>query len=289
MMFLVTKYRLDCLLVERELARNREEAQRLIRSGKVLVDEAVADKPGVKFADDSHIRVAERESSYAGRGGLKLENALQRFAIDPSHRVAVDLGASTGGFTECLLRFGAKKVFAVDVGWGQLAYHLQTDPRVAILDRTNCRYLKEEDLGERVDIIAADLSFISVRTVFPAMERILKKEGEAILLIKPQFEIGKGRVGKKGIVRSASDHLEVLESCRAFFIESGWQVKGAVPSPISGKSGNIEFFLHIAPGNAADSISCESIRKAVEEAHERVNPSHARENPSSSEIHPDSI
>ncbi|MEW6237764.1 MAG: TlyA family RNA methyltransferase [Candidatus Omnitrophota bacterium] len=285
----MTKYRLDYLLVQREAARSREEAQRLIRAGKVLVDETVADKPGVKYAEDSLIRVVERESSYAGRGGLKLEGALKRFSIDPSHRVAADLGASTGGFTECLLRLGAKKVFAIDVGRGQLAYHLQIDPRVVVLDRTNCRYLQEEILGERVDIIAADLSFISVRTVFPAMERILKKEGEAVVLIKPQFEIGKGRVGKRGIVRSQTDHLEVLESCRAFFIESGWQVKNAAPSPIAGKSGNIEFFLHLVPGKAADSISYEAIRKAVEEAHERENPSHAREKPFPSEFHPDSL
>jgi len=260
------KFRLDLLLVQRELAENREEAQRLIRAGKVLVAESVVDKPGAKVDSEAPLRVAQRESRYAGRGGLKLEAALRRFQVDIAGSVVADLGASTGGFTDCLLHHGARKVFAVDVGYGQLDYRLQTDPRVVVMDRTNCRYLQAEDFGEPIDWVTADLSFISVKTVFPAIARILKAGGSALLLIKPQFEIGKGKVGKKGIVSRSEDHIQVLTECREFFLRAGWSVKGVAPSPIAGKSGNIEFLMMIADTDEA-SLSLMDIDQAVREAH----------------------
>ncbi len=253
--------------MQQNLARNREEAQRLIRAGKVLVQETVHDKPGVQVASGVAVRIVQKESSYTSRGGLKLEAALRRFGVDVTGLTAADLGASTGGFTDCLLRHGARKVYAVDVGHGQLAYALQTDPRVVVMDRTNCRHLDAAALGEPVDLVVADLSFIGIQTVFPAIVRILKPMGQAILLIKPQFEIGKGKVGKKGIVKNPEDHLEVLLERRRFFLEAGWRVRGAAPSPIAGKSGNIEFLMWISPGAPEDSVSPGHLRTTVLEAH----------------------
>ncbi len=264
------KTRLDQYLVDQRLASNRNEAQRLIRSGKVLIHEEVIDKPGIKVPVDSPIRLLTPESPYVSRGGLKLEAALQSFAIDVCGIVAADLGASTGGFTDCLLQHGARKVYAIDVGYGQLAYSLQIDPRVIVMDRTNTRHLTLEQVGEAVDMVVADLSFISIKTVFPAIVRILKENGSVILLIKPQFEIGKGRVGKKGIVRHATDHIEVLTSCREFFLEAGWNIRGIVPSPITGKSGNIEFLFYGAPQSNGNNIRVEDIQIAVHEAHEKA-------------------
>lgn len=268
------KIRLDQLLTERNLTVNRTDAQRLIRAGKVLVREEVIDKPGTKISPEDPIRLLCPESPFVSRGGLKLEGALSAFHIDVEGRIAADLGASTGGFTDCLLQHNARKVFAVDVGYGQLAYSLQIDPRVVVMDRTNSRFLTREDLGEAVDIVVADLSFISLKTVFPAMTRILKEDGCALLLVKPQFEIGKGRVGKKGIVRRAEDHIGVLEECCQFFRESGWRIVGVVPSPIAGKSGNIEFFLHGKPGPGGEEIMLEQIHAAVRDAHEKVDGRH---------------
>lgn len=261
------KIRLDQLLVDRNLTANRNEAQRLIQAGKVLIKEVVADKPGVKVAADSPIRLLAPESPYVSRGGLKLEGAIQRFQVNVNQCVAADLGASTGGFTDCLLQRGASKVYAVDVGYGQLAYSLQIDPRVVVMDRTNTRYLTVDQLGGTVDLVVADLSFISVKTVFPAIQRILKETGCALLLIKPQFEIGKGRVGKKGIVRKIEDHIEVLAGCVSYIREAGWRAAGIAPSPITGKSGNIEFFLHVVPNVYGEEVTIERIQTAVREAH----------------------
>ncbi|MGC9326711.1 MAG: TlyA family RNA methyltransferase [Candidatus Hinthialibacter sp.] len=264
------KIRLDQLLVDQKLTSNRNEAQRLIRTGVVLVREEVSDKPGVKVAKDAPIRLLKPESPYVSRGGLKLEGAFKRFKIDPSGCIAADLGASTGGFTDCLLKHGASKVYAIDVGYGLLAYRLQNDPRVIVMDRTNTRYLTREDLGEAVDIVTADLSFISIRTVFPAIQRIIKESGFVILLIKPQFEIGKGRVGKKGIVRNPDNHAEVLEDCVSFLSQNGWRTIGIAPSPITGKSGNIEFLLYGAPGGG-ETLTPDAIRAIVQEAHHPAN------------------
>lgn len=261
------KARLDILLVERGLASNRDEAQRLIRAGQTLVEETVRDKPGEKIDIEATIRVQRRETVFASRGGIKLSHALDRFAVRVEGRVCADLGASTGGFTDCLLRRGAAKVFAVDVGHGQLAYSLQTDPRVVVMDRVNCRYLSRERLGEDIDLVVGDLSFISVRKVFSAIAEILAHDGEAVLLIKPQFEIGKGKVGKKGLVRDPDSHIEVLRDCFDFFIREGWIPSGIAPSPITGKTGNLEFFLRVARDGV--SLDIDAIDAVVQEAHRR--------------------
>ncbi|MGI6455193.1 MAG: TlyA family RNA methyltransferase [bacterium] len=276
----MVKSRLDVLLVKRELVSSREEAQRYIRAGKVLVDEMVVDKPGAGVAEESVIRVKLPETMYASRGGTKLEGALERFQIQVDGLTCADLGASNGGFTDCLLQRGARKVFAIDVGHGQLAYHLQTDERVVVMDQTNCRYLKPGDLGEAVDLVVGDLSFISMKAVFPAIRAISRADGRAVLLIKPQFEIGKGRVGKKGIVRDAADHVEVLQDLYQFFQERNCSVIHATYSPIQGKTGNIEFFFDLSLDGAQSAIPPEFLQQVVEEAHfqlKQETSSHARE------------
>lgn len=256
------KERLDLVLIQRELAKNRDEARRLIRAGAVLVNENRIEKPGAQIDEAADIRVTQRETTFASRGGLKLEEAINRFQLSVAGLVAADLGASTGGFTDCLIRHGIKKVFAIDVGYGQLAYHLRTDERVVVMDRTNCRHLTCEDLGEAVDVVVADLSFISMKTVFPAIVRIVKPDGFAIVLIKPQFEIGKGRIGKKGIVRHFQDHLDVLVDMYRFFQANGWSLQHAAPSPIAGKSGNIEFLFHVAPLQVGESVNSDTMNPA---------------------------
>lgn len=262
-----SKTRLDQLLIERALANTRDEAQRLIRAGQVLVEETVCDKPGHKVDGRAAVRVQQRETPYVSRGGLKLAQALAQFAIDVAGWVCADLGASTGGFTDCLLRYGAARVYAIDVGYGQLAYSLQVDERVVVMDRTNCRYVRQETLGEQVDLVVGDLSFISVQKVREAIESITKPGGELVLLIKPQFEIGKGRVGKKGLVSRPEDHAEVLQTSFDFWQEAGWRIHGICASPIQGKSGNLEFLLHASRSGARACMARESIMGIVEQAH----------------------
>ncbi|MBD3265407.1 TlyA family rRNA (cytidine-2'-O)-methyltransferase [bacterium] len=262
------KIRLDVVLSERNLVDSRESAQRYIRAGKVLIDEVVTDKPGIKIAADANIRILLPKTAFVSRGGDKLDGALETFHLNVNGLTAADLGASTGGFTDCLLQRGAKKVYAVDVGRGQLAYPLQTDSRVIVMDNTNCRYLDADALGEAVDLVVADLSFISLKTVFPAIESILKPSGFAVLLVKPQFEIGKGKVGKKGIVREKSDHVAVLMDCYRFFGEKTWSISQLAPSNIQGKTGNMEFLIHVSPQETKQSIVPDDIEAIVNKAHE---------------------
>lgn len=264
----MAKIRLDSLLVERGLAPSRETAQRWIRAGLVLIDEVVRDKPGAAFAPDAALRVQKKETEFASRGGLKLEAALDEFSIDPGGLTAADFGASNGGFTDCLIKRGAAKVYAIDVGHGQLAYHLQTDPRVVVMDKTNCRHLARSDIADDIDLIVADLSFISVKAVLPAMASILKDDGEALVLIKPQFEIGKGKVGKKGVVRDPEDHRRVLVDCLNFFTEAGWRVHAAMPSPIQGKAGNREFIFRADRRADASALAAEALFDIVKRSHQ---------------------
>lgn len=265
----MAKQRLDALLASRGLAPSRETAQRYIRAGEVLVDETVYDKPGVQIDENAVIRLTRKECDFASRGGLKLEEALNTFSIDVTGWTAADFGASNGGFTDCLLRRGAAKVFAVDVGHGQLAYHLQTDARVVVMDKTNCRYVTVDALGEPVDLVTADLSFISIEKVLPAMKLVLKPSGSVIVLVKPQFEIGKGKVGKKGVVRRREDHQQVLESCYDAYASAGWRIIGAAVSPITGKSGNIEFLFWMTLDQQQQSVDRQVLADAVTQAHER--------------------
>lgn len=237
------KQRIDKLLVDLGFAESRTKAQALVMSGVVLVDEKRIEKPSQEIYGNENIRIkgASPESKYVGRGGLKLEKALQEFHIHPNGYVCLDVGASTGGFTDCLLQHGAKKVYAVDVGTNQLAWKLRNDERVEARENVNARYLKPEDFSEKFDLIVMDVSFISVTKILPAVVVLLKENGKIIALIKPQFEVGRGEVGKGGIVRNPQKQERVVSEINDFAKELGLEVSGAIDSPILGAEGNKEF------------------------------------------------
>ena len=240
------KKRLDVLLVERGLAETRTKAQAVIMSGLVYVAGQKADKPGMSFEESAEIEVRGATCPYVSRGGLKLEKALRDFGVDPTGYVCSDSGASTGGFTDCLLQQGAKKVFAIDVGYGQLDWKIRSDPRVVVMERTNVRYVTPEQLGEPLDLSVVDVSFISLRIVLPVIKTFLKEQsGQVLCLIKPQFEAGKDKVGKKGVVRDPAVHKEVLDDFVALTKEIGFKILGLTFSPVKGPEGNIEFLAHL--------------------------------------------
>ena len=240
------KKRLDVLLVERGLAETRTKAQAVIMSGLVYVSGQKADKPGMSFEENSEIEVRGATCPYVSRGGLKLEKALRDFGVDPTGFVCSDSGASTGGFTDCLLQQGAKKVFAIDVGYGQLDWKIRSDPRVVVMERTTVRYVTPEQLGEPLDLSVVDVSFISLRIVLPVIKTFLKeKAGQVLCLIKPQFEAGKEKVGKKGVVRDPAVHKEVLDDFVALTKEINFKILGLTFSPVKGPEGNIEFLAHL--------------------------------------------
>jgi len=241
------KKRLDTALVERVLAQSRQRAQALIMAGKVLVNQQPADKPGSLVSSEDEITVRGEDMPYVSRGGLKLERALEYFAIDVSGRVCLDVGASTGGFTDCLLQNGAEKVFSVDVGYGQLAWKLRQNPRVVVIERTNIRHMSADRIPEPVDLVTIDVSFISLRIVVPAILKFMADSAGIIALIKPQFEVGKGRVGKGGVVRDPELHREVNERLCDFFLQVGLVSQGIIPSPILGPKGNREFITYLLP------------------------------------------
>ncbi len=240
------KKRLDVLLVEKGLFDSREKARGSIMAGLIFVDGILEDKPGSSFHEDSDITVKDNPNPYAGRGGLKLEKALDYFAVNVEGRKIIDVGASTGGFTDCLLQRGAAKVFAVDVGYGQLAWKLQQDSRVVVMDRTNIRFVEPEDIGEVLDFAVVDVSFISLRLVLPVLMQLLHERGEVICLVKPQFEAGRGKVGKHGVVKDKNTHMEVLRTVTGFASEYGFNIKGLTFSPIKGPAGNIEYLLYLS-------------------------------------------
>ena len=237
------KERIDKLLVDRGLVASRERARALILAGAVLVNEQVVDKAGAAIARDAEIRLKGEDIPFVSRGGLKLAKGLDAFALDVNDRIAIDVGASTGGFTDCLLQRGARKVYAVDVGYGQLAWSLRTDPRVINLERTNIRHLRGEALAEQPDLAVIDASFISLSIVLPATLTLLAADALIVALIKPQFEVGKGAVGKGGVVRDVAQHAQVVEKIRTLAEESGCRVLGVVESPILGPKGNKEFLI----------------------------------------------
>ena len=234
------KRRIDILLVERGLAESREKAQALIMAGEVYIDDAIAAKPSTQVSEDAAIRIREK-LPFVGRGGVKLAHALTEFKIDVASLVAADIGASTGGFTDCLLQHGASKVYAIDVGYGQIDYRLRTDPRVVVIDRTNARY--PLPISEPIDIAAIDVSFISLEKIVPNVAAITKQDGKIICLVKPQFEAGKSLVEKGGIVKNPAVHAGVLGRFIAWAIDKGYRIAGLTPSPIQGTSGNREFFV----------------------------------------------
>ena len=239
------KERLDNLLVDRGLVSSRERAKALIVEGKVLVDQQKIDKPGATVRVEAHLQLTA-ELPYVSRGGLKLEGALRAFGIDAGGMVVMDVGASTGGFTDCVLQRGAKKVYAVDVGYGQLAWKLRNDRRVVNLERANIRYLQREAVEEEgVDLILIDASFISIEKFLPHLLGFLKEGGILLGLIKPQFEVGKGEVGKGGVVKDPALHQKMIDRISAFSRELGLRVLGVVESPLLGPKGNKEFFIHL--------------------------------------------
>lgn len=242
------KTRLDILLTQRGLAESRAKAQALIMSGQVYVDGQKADKAGAAFPDEAQLEVRGSACPYVSRGGLKLEKALTAFGVNPAGMVCSDSGASTGGFTDCLLQHGARKVFAIDVGYGQLAWSVRSDPRVIVMERTNIRYVTPEDLGEPLDLSVVDVSFISLKLVLPVIRRLLKPNGQVLCLIKPQFEAGKDLVGKKGVVRDPAVHRQVLEDFTALAGSLEFALLGITFSPVKGPEGNVEFLAHLALG-----------------------------------------
>ena len=239
------KERLDVMLVKRGLAESREKAKAIIMSGIVYVDGQKEDKAGTTFSDDVKIEVRGKTLRYVSRGGLKLEKAMEQFGIELEGKVCMDCGASTGGFTDCMLQNGAIKVYSVDVGHGQLAWKLRNDDRVVCMEKTNMRYVTEEDIEELVQFVSIDVSFISLKKILPAVRRILTDDGEVVALIKPQFEAGRENVGKKGVVRDKKVHEEVITMITQFAVEHSFQLLHLDYSPIKGPEGNIEYLLHM--------------------------------------------
>lgn len=258
-----SRVRLDTLIFTRGLSESRERAQRLVLAGEVLINDQPATKPGQMVDPDCAITIKQGHK-YVSRGGVKLSHALDRFKVDPTMSICADVGASTGGFTDCLLQYGAKKVYAIDVGYGQLAWKLRQDPRVITLERQNARYV--DFLPEMIDIIVMDVSFISVEILLPVIKKWLSDEGQVIILVKPQFEAGRKDVGKGGVVRDAAIHRKILNRVSIAAITLGYQVKGVTVSPITGPKGNIEFLMHLVnnPGETecVDHLIDESIASA---------------------------
>ena len=238
------RIRLDRLLVERGLAESREKAQGLILAGQILVDDQKVEKCGTLVEAQAALRIVGEACKYVSRGGLKLEGALEHFRINPDARVCLDVGASTGGFTDCLLQQGAGKVFAVDGGTNQLDWKLRRDPRVVVLEKTNARYLTFDRIGTPAELVTVDVSFISVTLILPALVPLLASPAELIILVKPQFEVGKGQVGKGGIVRDPVQHQEAVAKVSRKLLELGFSKLASVESPLLGMEGNREFFLH---------------------------------------------
>lgn len=253
------KERLDVILVNNGLASSRDNAKRTIMAGLVTVDGIVETKSGQKFDVDSEFKVKDKLLKYVSRGGLKLEKAIQSFNIKLNGCYAVDMGASTGGFTDCMLMNGALKVYALDVGYGQLDYKLRVDPRVINMEKTNIRYLDTTLIEEPIDFISIDVSFISLRHMFPVASKILKDTGAVMCLIKPQFEAGREQVGKKGIVRDSKVHVEVIENVIGYASDNGLYPHGLDYSPVKGTKGNIEYLLYLRKIESSEEISPQEV------------------------------
>ncbi len=260
------KKRLDVLLYEKGLAESREKAKAIIMSGIVYVNNQKADKAGDTYPQDSAIELRGSKLKYVSRGGLKLEKAIDVFGINLAGKVTMDIGASHGGFTDCMLQNGAKKVFAVDVGYGQLAWKLRTDERVVNLERTNFRYITGSQITEQVDFFSVDVSFISLKLILPKAREFLKNNGTAVCLIKPQFEAGRENVGKKGVVRDPAIHAQVVEDIVCFAQKEGFTVQGLDFSPIKGPEGNIEYLMYIQ-STYSDDVAEFDIKQLVERSH----------------------
>lgn len=262
------KERLDILLVDKGLISSRERAKTMIMAGKVFVDGHRVDKAGEKVSVEALIECKQSDIPYVSRGGLKLEKAMKKFNISLKDKVCMDIGASTGGFTDCMLQNGASKVFSVDVGYGQFAWKLRTDERVVCMERTNIRYVTLEDIGEPLDFASIDVSFISLKKIMPATLGLLKETGEVVALIKPQFEAGREKVGKKGVVREISVHKEVVYGVVDYLLEQGINVLGIDFSPIKGPEGNREYLVYFSKDKEKEStFKREDVEEVVEASH----------------------
>lgn len=259
--------RLDVLLFEKGLAESREKAKAIIMSGIVYADNQKADKAGTTYTEDTVIEVRGNTLPYVSRGGLKLEKAIDVFGIDLKSAVTMDIGASHGGFTDCMLQNGAAKVFAIDVGHGQLVWKLRQDPRVVNLERTNFRYVTNEKITDPIDFFSVDVSFISLKLILPVARGFLKDGGTAVCLIKPQFEAGRELVGKNGIVRDPKVHEAVITDILAFLVQNGYSVLGLDHSPVKGTHGNIEYLVYISKSDEPTMAECVSPRAVVESSH----------------------
>ena len=265
------KERLDVLLVDKGICTSRERAKTNIMAGLIFVDGQRVDKAGEKVSVDADIVFKGEELKYVSRGGLKLEKAMNTFGIDLTNKVCMDRGASTGGFTDCMLQNHASKVFSVDVGYGQFAWKLRTDERVVCMERTNIRYVTPEDIGVPLDFASIDVSFISLRTIMPAVKNLLGDKGEVVALIKPQFEAGREKVGKKGVVRDIEVHLEVVNKIVNFLIENDFNVLGLSFSPIKGPEGNREYLVYFTKDKEKEgTFELSQIDDVVRESHSQL-------------------
>lgn len=242
---MANKIRLDVAVFEQGFAPSREKAKAIIMAGQVYVNNQKADKAGMEIKPDDKLEVRGNTLKYVSRGGLKLEKAMNEFPISLNGKICMDVGASTGGFTDCMLQNGASKVYSIDVGYGQLAWKLRCDERVVNLERTNFRHCTEEQVPDKIDFASVDVSFISLKHILPVLNNLLKPDGQAVCLIKPQFEAGKEKVGKKGVVRDLNVHLEVVENVISMALENGFSVDGLQFSPIKGPEGNIEYLIFL--------------------------------------------
>ena len=261
------KKRLDVLLVEKGLASSREKAKAIIMSGIVFVDGQREDKAGSTFDETKEIVLKGKTLKYVSRGGLKLEKAMKNFDISLDGKICMDVGASTGGFTDCMLQNGAVKVYSVDVGHGQLDWKLRNDDRVVCMERTNMRYVTEEDIDEPAQFVSIDVSFISLTKILPAVYRVLEDGGQVVALVKPQFEAGREKVGKKGVVRDKKVHEEVIEKICSFAASNGFQLLHLDYSPIKGPEGNIEYLLHLKNVEGESSVDAQAIPAVVQASH----------------------
>lgn len=239
------KIRLDTYMVQNELASSRERAKRIIMTGKVFVNDIVVDKPGTLIPLEAKVLCKQKDFPFVSRGGLKLEKAIQELSLNVTNLICLDIGASTGGFTDCLLQHGALKIYSVDVGYGQFDWTLRQNSKIKVIERTNIRYMPFEQIGEKVDLIVIDTSFISLKIVIPASEKFMKSNTRILALIKPQFEAGKGKVGKGGVIRDENLRNEVVEDIKNFFEKRGYISERIVPSPILGPKGNKEFIISL--------------------------------------------
>ncbi len=272
------KKRLDCLLFDLGLTESREKAKTLIMMGQVYVENQKSDKPGTPVPVDAKIEVRGGGLPYVSRGGLKLEKAMETFGIMLQNKICIDIGASTGGFTDCMLQNGASKVYAIDVGYGQLAWKLRTHPKVVNLERTNVRHITKEQIPEMIHFASVDVSFISLTLVLPVAYRFLQDDGEMVCLIKPQFEAGKENVGKKGVVRDPAVHCQVIEKIRSFVLKNGFSVVNMTFSPVKGPEGNIEYLIYLRKSEHPQELKVVSVTALVAQSHHQLNGGESNEN-----------